>query len=216
MVCDSPSPSSLKQWEVPFAKIQVGVFELKKQNKLRKCATLKTDLLLWTLQFSSRHLVLTILWWAGVTEPPREPGSCASDAAEIATDLAYQSWYNEVALKLPHPAPGDTVEGPIQTKGKTHEVVCEVKMPPFPLCPRHQKERSVFALLRLTVADERGVAPLLFLCFPRGEHECWLLRSGERISHLWLFGDSATCELRFGGYELCISTFIVQQAPFCL
>ena len=113
-----------------------------------------------------------------------------------------------------HPARGDTVEGLIQTKEKTHKVRCEVEIPPFPLSPPHQKERPAFALLRLTVADERGVAPLLFLCFPHGEHECWPLWTGGRIAHLWLFGDSATCELRFRDYELCVSTFIVQQAPF--
>lgn len=41
-----------------------------------------------------------------------------------------------------------------------------------------------------------------------------MLCTGERISHLRLSGDAATCELYFRDYELCVSTFFVQQAPF--
>lgn len=60
---------------------------------------LKIGLLLWKWQFGGGHLVLTVLWWAGVVQPPAESLSCASDAVEITTNVTYQTWYNVAAPK---------------------------------------------------------------------------------------------------------------------
>lgn len=102
------------------------------------------------------------------------------------------------------------VEGLIQAKEKTYQVICEVKsLLPTSTHNAKKKERLVFAL-HLTVADKCGETSLLCLFFPCYEHGYWLVQTGERTSHLWLFGANAMCELCFRGYELHVNTFIIQ------
>lgn len=139
-------------------------------------------------------------------------------AVDLILQRARGVWHTEPGtvrlLRSRHPAPGDTAEGLVQAKEKIPTAIREVERPPFSLSPPCWRERWVFAVLRPPAADGRGVVPvpvpLLSSRWARA------LRTGERISRWWLFGDSAACERRFGGCELCVSTFIMQQAPFCL
>lgn len=135
---------------------------------MRKCATLKTDFLLWKQQFSSRSWVFCGVRGSG--------GSCRAWklhdwAPEIWVDVLPQTWFSEVAhsqtifLRLPI-----LLRGSLQLKPK---VIHEVKTPPFPTTA---KGKQALPRLRLTVT---GVAPLLLLWYPRNEWECRQLRAAE-------------------------------------
>lgn len=180
-------------------------FWTEEAKQMRKCATLKTDLLPWMQQFSSRDLILSVLWCQGYWRLLQSLGAAwlsPGDPCRCVTPDLVQCRSSEVVIL--HLL--ILLRGSFRLRRK-FKVIHEVKIPPFPTTPIGKQG---LPCLRPTVA---GVAPLLFLCFPHGECECRLLRAAESVSHLWLVGDSATCELHWGDYELCVSTFSIHQAP---
>lgn len=205
---NSQSCSSLK-----ICQIQVTVFELKKQSKWENVPPWK--------QISCRECSSSVAGtWSWVFCGVRGTGgSCRAWelhdwALEIPADVLHQTWCRCVTPDLVQCRSSEAVilhllillRGSFRLRRK-FKVIHEVKIPPFPTTPIGKQG---LPCLRPTVA---GVAPLLFLCFPHGECECRLLRAAESVSHLWLVGDSATCELHWGDYELCVSTFSIHQAP---
>lgn len=186
-----------------FAKIQVIVFELKKQSKWENVPPWKQ---ISCCECSSSVAGVWSWMFCGVRG---SGGSCRAWelhdwALEIPADVSHQTWYSEVALKLSS-CTCSYCGGAHSSWKEKLKVMHEVKIPPFPTT---RKGKQRLPCPRPAVA---GVAHLLFPCFPHGERECRLLRAA--VAHLWLAGHRATCQLHWGDYELSVSTFNAHQAP---
>lgn len=179
-------------------------FWTEETKQMRKYATLKIDLLLWMQPFSSRDLILSVLWCQGYWRLLQSLGAARLSPGDpcrrVTPDLVQWGSSEVVILHLLI-----LLRGSFRLRRK-FKVIHEVKMPPFPATPKGKQclpcPRPAVAVLHHCCFCASLTASVSAAC-------CGL----QRASHLRLAGDRATCELHWGDYELCVSTFSIHQAP---
>lgn len=166
---------------------------------MRKCATLKTDFLLWKQQFSSRSWEFCGVRGSG--------GSCRAWklhdwAPEIRVDELPQTWFSEVAHSQNYlPALAHTVEGFTAIKTQSNTWSWNTSF------PHHSKRKAGFAQAE---ADcDWCCTPAVAVVSPQ-----WVgMPAAAGCREPSPVEDSTTSELHWGDCELCVSTFNIHQTP---